>query len=181
MTKQYEVSITVRSGEGVMDKIRALRGVFSFIHPSTGETQFMLSLKESFWLINEARDGGVILYLSPKTALELSEKGFIVKQPNNISKGIVDDGSEEIITVRIYKENDGLKIQAVRTIRAALGYGLIESKDLIEEIWQDREPVVVVMTKREATILIDGGFVVEIFPPDTGPNHFEPDLFEMFP
>lgn len=94
---------------------------------------------------------------------QLLENGFIVHGDTTRS-------------VQVFRANDNRKINAIRDLRDCTGWGLKETKDVMDEMWRTNKPVDIERVNEYTVLqLKQKGFTVTGWIDD----HFENDLFTI--
>jgi ribosomal protein L7/L12 len=152
--KQYIVTLGERQRSSKIEAIKSYRRVFD------------LGLVEAKDAIDAMLPSGKSLLLTEEQAARLTHEGFKVFGKTTRS-----------IQVYVREEDmDGRKIEAIKRLRNAIGWGLKETKDVMDEMWFTKKPVDIGMVNEYTVVqLRNAGFTV------TGwiDNHFDGDLFEI--
>jgi ribosomal protein L7/L12 len=149
--RRYVVAKSERLEDKPIQAIKALRLTFG------------LGLREAKEKNDEIGRAGKSMLMTGEQVCQMVEAGFTVFG-NTHRK------------VSVYRQPDDRKIQAIKDLRNASGYGLKEAKDVIDEMWSYNKAVDIgIINEYTVTVLREKGFTVIGWVD----NHFEQenDLF----
>lgn len=150
----YNVSLKQHLIGRKIDAIKGWRSSFYHLdeHDDLVYTCGLFEAKEAIEGMNNS--GYITRELTDTQVTALCMSGFRVE-----NAGIGQASLPKRVTV--YRENDGKKINAIKDLRNAVGWGLKETKDVIDEMWTYDRPINIGFINEKAyRTLLAKGFTV---------------------
>ena len=136
VVKQYHVALSDFLRDKPIEGIKRLRGIFN------------LGLREAKDQIDAMRPTGKSMLMTEEQKELMLQAGFTIF--GNTTR-----------TVQVFIRDDGQKINAIKKLRQATGWGLKETKDVMDEMWGFGRPVDIgIINEYQVTVLRNYGFTV---------------------